>query len=282
MKEVKDCKSRIQIVRESLVYRRSVRAFTNVPIDSAVLDDLITAAKSAPSGSNWQNQRFLVITEPEKIERIGKIRFVWPYKTANFEKIKSLHPAGIIGRGTALILVFADASQNDARGNGEYYIWEVLEAQNCSASIQNILTMATAHGLGSCWVSASEGMRYSRMLSGKTWQDALSEYEIPDYYKIQGLIILGHPKSFDENGYAKGETMHGATQWTSTARKPNEHYLIKSRGPIDTDLPSAPSLTRSERLIVTVYSKSIKRLMRIIRRLDKRIHKIEYGRHLTK
>ena len=272
--------SKIESVRDSLTRRRSVRSFTDQKIENDILEDLIEAAKYAPSGSNWQNQRFLVVTDPEEIEKIGKIRFVWPYKAANVAKVKQSHPAGILGHGAALILVFADASKNDARGNGEYYIWETLETQNCSASIQNILTMAAAHSLGSCWVSASEKMNYCRMLSGKTWRDALSAYDIPPSYKMQGVIVLGYPKSYDEAGYAKGEKMHGATNWVSTERQDNEYYLIKKR--VANSGPTEICLTDVESLLVRFYTKVIKFLLKVVRFADKKIHNLEYVRHLRK
>jgi len=267
---------KINTVKDSLVRRRSVRTFTDSLISESILNDLIEVAKYAPSGSNWQNQRFLVVTDPEEIEKIGKIRFVWPYKAANTEKVKQSHPAGILGHGTALVLVFADASKNDARGNGEYYIWETLETQNCSASIQNILTMAAAHGLGSCWVSASEKMNYNRMLSGKTWRKALSSYEIPEYYKMQGVVVLGYPKAYDELGYAKGEKKHGATTWVSTERHDNAHYLINKR---DSESAQKSILSKSEIMFVRLYSKVIKFLLRVVRYADRKIHRIEYVSH---
>jgi len=269
---------RIKFVKDALVRRRSVRTFTDVKIEQAILDDLIEAAKFAPSGSNWQNQRFLVVTEPEEIQKIGKMRFVWPYKSANVSKVKKSHPAGILGHGTALILVFADAAKNDARGNGEYYIWEALETQNCSASIQNILTMAGAHGLGTCWVSASEKMNHNRMLSGKTWRDALSSYDIPHTYKMQGVVVLGYAKSYDDAGYAKGEKMHGATTWTSTERLENEHYLITKKE-LDCSRTNA-SLSRVETICVQFYSKMINLLLKLTRYADRKIHRIEYLKHL--
>ena len=277
MIEKLDTTSRVKSVKESLIYRRSVRTFNSDPIPGEILDDLIEVAKYAPSGSNWQNQRFLVITDPSEIEKVGKIRFVWPYKAAKIDKIKQSHPAGILGHGAALILVFADASRNDARGNGEYYIWESLETQNCAASVQNILTLATAYGLGSCWVSASEKMNYNRMLSGQSWRAALSSYDIPDFYKIQGVVVLGYPRKYDEEGYAVGEKMHGATNWASTERKDNDHYLIKKLA-----ASNESKLTTLERLLVQVLSKGIKGLLVLIRLFDKGIHRIEFERYIRK
>ena len=269
--------NKIDTVKDCMMLRRSVRVFSDDPIPEAILDDLITAAKFAPSGSNWQNQRYLVVTDPKEIVRIGGVRFVWPYKAASQSKVKKNHLGGILGHGSALVLVFADAARNDARGNGEYYIWESLEIQNCAASIQNILTMATAYGLGSCWVSASDKMNHTRMLSGKSWQDALREYEIPPSYKIQGVVVLGYPKSIDEKGYAKGEKMHGATNWVPTAREPNDFYMVKRKAP-NSNVAMMPS--GWSRFKMLSYSYIIKTCLRVLRCFDQKIHRCEYERYL--
>lgn len=269
--------SKIESVRDAMTHRRSVRVFKNDPIPEDVLDDLITAAKSAPSGSNWQNQRYLVVTNPEEIVRIGAVRFVWPYKAANQSKVKKSHLGGILGHGTALILVFADAARNDARGNGEYYIWESLEIQNCAASIQNVLTMATAYGLGSCWISASDKMNYTRMLSGQSWRDAFRDYEIPLSYKMQGVVVLGYPKSVDDRGYAKGEKMHGATNWVPTTREPNDFYMVKRKAANAEEAVVPSGLSRFK---ILGYSYVIKKCLRVLECFDKKIHRVEYKRYL--
>jgi hypothetical protein len=219
------------------------------------------------------------VTNPEEIVRIGGIRFVWPYKAASQSKVRKTHLGGILGHGTALILVFADAARNDARGNGEYYIWESLEIQNCAASVQNVLTMATAYGLGSCWISASDKMNYTRMLTGQSWRDALRDYEIPPSYKIQGVVVLGYPKSVDEGGYAKGEKMHGATNWVSTVREPNDFYMIREKqaGALEDAVPSGFS-----RLKISGYSYMIKKCLFVLQYFDKKIHRSEYKRYLKR
>jgi nitroreductase len=265
------------IVETAIHRRRSVRNFADKAIPQDVLDRLISAGIAAPSGSNWQNQRFLLITKSDEIARIGKQRFVWPYKGANFDKVKQSHPGGIIGHSAALVIVFSDSKDNDRRGIGEYNIWQNLEIQNCSASIENILIMATAFGLGSCWISASDTMNYTRMLSGGTWRKMLHAYDIPSYYSLQGIIMLGYPKSLDDEGYAKGESMHGATVWQSTARRPLDYYLI---GKSHDGSPASPKPTAIDSFILRVLSKSLKALKKLIALLDVAIHRIEFGKYL--
>lgn len=267
------------VVETAIVRRRSVRHFSSRPIATYDLDRLIAAGVAAPSGSNWQNQRFLVITDPAEIMRLGSQRFVWPYKAANIPKVKESHPSGIIGHGAALIIVFSDSKENDRRGNGEYHLWQSLEIQNCAASIENILLMATALGIGSCWVSASDKMNYTRMLSGGSWRKMLINYKIPPQYSMQGIIILGYPKTKDELGYPKGESKHGATVWQTTERKPIEHYLIQER---TGDEGPERDLSSTDKLTLRLLSKGIRKCQRATAILDGWVHRIEFGKYLKK
>lgn len=266
-----------QHVMNAIRKRSSGRRFSDKKISPEFLQKLIESGIHAPSGSNWQNQRFLVIEEPDEIVRIGKSRFVWPYRNSDPSKIKKSHPAGIIGEATALIIVFSDSLENDRRGNGEYHIWEALEIQNCSASIENILIMATALKLGNCWVSASDSMNYTRMFSGQSWRKLLANYEIPSYFKLQGIVILGHPTAVDDDGFPRGEKKHGATVWQSTERKPVEHYCIKSRS---NESLNDVAVTVFDKVRIKSLSKILKSLRLASRWCDKRIHQIEIEKYL--
>ncbi len=273
------CSSEVaDAVASVIAHRRSIRAFNNKPIPKEILDRLVRAGIDAPSGSNWQNQRFLVISDAEEIMRIGKQRFVWPYKGANIGKVKEAHPGGILGHSAALIIVFADSRDNDRRGNGEYHIWQVLEIQNCAASIQNILLLATALGLGSCWISASDSMNFTRMFSGGSWRKMLSEYDLPLHYKLQGIVMLGYPKSKTAQGFAKGESMHGATVWQSTKRKPIDNYLVGKKSAAS----ALAAVTFTDALLVKVYSTVILLLHRALSHIDKLIHRIEIDKYFRK
>ncbi len=272
----------IRLVENAILKRRSVRHFTSEKIPADTLRRLVKAGIYAPSGSNWQNQRFLIVDQPEELMRLGKHRFVWPYKNANLERVKKSHPGGIIGNATAAIIVFSDSYQNDRRGNGEYYIWEGLETQNCSASIQNILTLATALKIGSCWISASDSMNYTRLFSGKSWRSVLTGYEIPECFKLQGIVILGHPKSY-EDGYPAGEKKHGATIWQSTERKNVDFYLINQKDNQKYKENSDPiRISILDKIQVRVFSRLIQIARRLSNFCDRKIHSIEIVKYLDR
>ncbi len=269
------CSRSVEIVMER---RRSVRRYTDQQLSPEQLETLLRAGINAPSGSNWQNQRFLVIDDRAEIHRLGEARFVWPYKNSDPEKARATNPAGLLGHAAALILVFVDSLENDRRGMGEYYIWEPLEIQNCAASMQNILIQATAMGLATCWISASDSMNHTRLLSGKSWRTVLAQYAIPEYYKLQGIITIGHPKKTDECGFPIGESKHGATVWQSTARRETEYYTIARKS--DSSL-NPVHLSRRQRWKLKLFSKTLKQLLRWARSLDRRIHRLEIDQVLA-
>ncbi len=227
-------------IKEVILNRRSVRQFAAHPVADDHLQDILLAGIHAPSGSNAQNQRFLLVTDPAELERIGAIRFVWPYPNAG--RMRGSKPTGLIGGARAAIIVFADAALSDFRDNGEYHIWEALEIQNCAAAIQNMLLMATALGIGSCWISAREPMSRTRLLSRRSWRETLANYDIPPTCKIQGIVILGHPRGgLNDAGFPVGEKAHGASIWSSTARGPIEKYLIKEQDASESPTAAQPS-----------------------------------------
>jgi len=253
--------------------RRSTRRFAEAPVAQATLLRLVEAGIWAPSGSNAQNQRFLIINDLEELRRLGKIRFVWPYK--NSSRARARDATGLIGLAAAGILVFSDCLETDRRDAGEYHIWQKLEIQNSAAAIQNILLLATSMRLASCWISASDEMNYSRLMSGQSWRTALNTYDIPLHYKLQGIVLLGHPLKLDESGLPAGERHHGATMWRPVERGPVEQYLIGKR--------TASAVMRDRRGdgargAVAALAAVIRALLSVVRLLDRGIRRLEVRR----
>ncbi len=103
--------------------RRSVRRFQDKPIPPDVIQDLLEAARWAPSGSNSQPWAFLVIQEP-----------------AHLRKVKLFSP-GLGGDPVALLILCSDQS-----------IEASTAIMDVSMATQNGMLVATEIGLGSCCV----------------------------------------------------------------------------------------------------------------------------------
>lgn len=107
--------------------RRSIRNYTDQPIDSKMIKKLIKAAIWAPSAKNGQPWKFCIIQSKDLIEKISELSIYrrWMKTSACF------------------IIVFLDKEKS--------YDY-IKDIQAIGASIQNILLTAHSYGIGSCWI----------------------------------------------------------------------------------------------------------------------------------
>jgi nitroreductase len=105
---------------EAIRKRRSIRKFTGDIVPRADLEIIVDAGRLAASGSNRQPWEFIVVTDPETIEKLTEVG-------------KWMKKAG------AIIAVVLDPYSPWWREDG-------------SAAIQNMLIASTALGYGACWV----------------------------------------------------------------------------------------------------------------------------------
>ena len=204
--------------------RRSTRSFTDQKINNRSIQRIIKAGIFAPSGANSQNQRFLIIDDKKEIKRIGRTRICWPYK--NNSKMIIKKPEGIIGNSQVLIIIFT----KDTCGikKEERHIWNTLNSENASASIQNMLLTATSLGIGSCWISFNEMMNHQRPLNWSTYQSIFRNYDLNSNIRPRGIIMLGYPRGGYINGFPKGEKKHGP-ELNLVMRKKMKFYLIQKK-----------------------------------------------------
>ncbi len=116
-------------VEEAIFERRSVRFFTDAPVEKAKLQRICEAALWAPTAGNSQPWLFIPVSEPDTIRLI---RTVSP---------------GLLGNPKALIAVLSDKEGNVKRMGPT---GATLAEMDCCFAAQNIVLMAHALGLGSC------------------------------------------------------------------------------------------------------------------------------------
>jgi nitroreductase len=105
---------------EAIRKRRSVRNYTGDPIPREDLETIVDAGRLAATGYNKQPWDFIVVTNPEMINKL-KIAAKWMDKAG------------------AIIAVVLDPA-------ARYWL------EDGSAAIENILIAATALGYDSCWL----------------------------------------------------------------------------------------------------------------------------------
>jgi nitroreductase len=126
---------RVRELRALLDSRRSVRHFSSEPVPRALVEEIVAAAATAPSGANQQPWRFVVVTNPEVKRRIREAaedeerenygrRFTETWK-------RHLEPLGtdwhkeFLEVAPVLIAVFRiDYEEHDGAREKHYYVME--------------------------------------------------------------------------------------------------------------------------------------------------------------
>lgn len=126
----------MQGIEEVIKNRRSVRRFKPDPVPGELLKKVLEAARWAPSAGNVQPWKFFVVTSPAKKEALAA--------AALGQRFVAEAPVVVV----VCALLRKAAGAYGARGKELYCL------QDTAAATQNMLLMATALGLGGCWVGA--------------------------------------------------------------------------------------------------------------------------------
>jgi len=176
--------------------RRSIRKFKSNEVPDSVIKELLEAARLAPSGSNLQATRFVVIkSQPERM------------------KLKECTPLPFVAHAPVVIACCID---KQAFGNTLVRYRELMEVQafagtplaedntlmeasakkrssmdqaaikaylalNAAIAIEHIVLRAVDLGLGSCWIMMFDGEKVKSML------------ELDDRYDVVALLPIGYP-----------------------------------------------------------------------------------------
>jgi nitroreductase len=146
---------------ETIFSRRSIRKYTDQPVEIEKLDLLLKAAMAAPSAMNCKPWEFIVVTDPVKLAHFRK-RLIFGNRNA---------PAAIVVCGNPSL------STNPAA--------RLFWVQDCSLAGENILIAAEGLGLGTVWIGVhpvGEFVRVVREIVG-----------LPKYITPLGLIYVGYP-----------------------------------------------------------------------------------------
>ncbi len=115
---------------DALRTRRSIRKYTDQPIDDFLLDQILAAGMQAPSARNEQAWQFVVVRRPATLQALSQVS---PY-------------AGMVAKAPVTLVVCGDLERETVSDLG-YWVMD------CSAATQNILLAAHALGLGAVWVA---------------------------------------------------------------------------------------------------------------------------------
>jgi len=146
---------------ESIYKRRSIRKFTDVPVEDDLIEQLLRAAMAAPSAMNMKPCRFVVVREPERLERLRKV--------LPFGKMNASAAIGVCGDLRSMRRVVTEN------------FWQ----QDCSAATENLLIAASALGLGAVWCGVTPLARLQKAVA--------SVLELPEGVLPLNVVLIGYP-----------------------------------------------------------------------------------------
>lgn len=170
-------------VIQGLLNRRSVRLYTKEQIRDEELKTMLECGLYAPSGGGLQNARFLVIQDPERMERLNvairdelasrEIRGESPMnrgiQRARADNYQFLYEA------PTLIAAVAPKAWDNAMAD-------------CACAIENMWLAASALGLGACWSNQSHWLT-----DVPTVREIFYEVGMREDETICGAIGVGYP-----------------------------------------------------------------------------------------
>ena len=158
---------------ELMAARRSVRKYSDAPINQDVLNEIMKVALTAPCSFGHRPVEFIVVQDSERIQALATC--------------KNLGGTQIIG-ASAVVVVMVKLDR------GEFWI------EDGAIASAYLLLAAEQYGLGACWVHIR-----NRMGQTKTSDEEIRELlGVPDGYAVLNLIALGG-KGEQKPGYTESD-----------------------------------------------------------------------------
>jgi nitroreductase len=141
--------------------RRSVRSYRDDPIPEDVLNRVLEATRIAPSGSNRQPWKFILVTDELLRQKM--------VSACNNQKFVAEAPVIVVACGQTLAL------------NRGGYMGEMSTLLDVAIAFTHLILAARAEGLGTCWIGAFNNDEIKRLL------------KIPDGFEVVAATPLGYP-----------------------------------------------------------------------------------------
>lgn len=144
---------------EQIRKRYSVRSYLDRPVEKEKLDTVLEAARLAPSASNVQEWRFVVVQDAETRKKI----------------VPAANNQTFVGEAPVVIACCATNIEKVMRCGQIAYPIDVAIA------IEHMALQAVEEGLGTCWI-------------GSFYEDQVKDIlGIPEDVRVVELLTLGYP-----------------------------------------------------------------------------------------
>jgi len=148
-------------VVDAIKTRKSVREYLDKPVEDEKVRAVLEAGRLAPSASNRQEWRFVVVRDHQTRRRLAE----------------AASDQSFVGQAPVVIVACAETDGHIMRCGQLCYPIDVAIA------LDHISLVATELGLGTCWIGAFYEQKVKEVLS------------IPKEIHVVGLMPLGYPSN---------------------------------------------------------------------------------------
>lgn len=169
--------------------RRSTRRFKNEMVPKDKLEQIVEAGRYAPSGGNCQTTHFIVVKNEDVMRKMTELvqqEFAKMEVTPGLYKslvnsINASRKGGYVFHYNAPVLIIT-ANQKDYGNN----------IADCSCALENMMLMANALDLGSCWINQLKWLNENPVIT-----EYMKQLGMADNERVYGALAVGIPDTND-------------------------------------------------------------------------------------
>ncbi|MBI5016701.1 MAG: nitroreductase family protein [Deltaproteobacteria bacterium] len=154
------------MILEEIRSRRAIRRYQSRPVEPEKVEELLEAARLAPSPVDIQPFRALVVDDPEGLGVLRKAAYGW-------------------GACLTAPLIFVGSTLKSGSGRPfELPLGEEVAAMNVAVAVDHMTLQAVKLGLGTCWVHVFDR------------EEVRAYFGLPAHMKVVVLLPTGYPAEF--------------------------------------------------------------------------------------
>lgn len=174
---------------EFIKSRRSTRKFKAMSVPDDMLNQIVEAGRFAPSGGNCQTTHFIVV---KKAEVLVKLKELVCQEFSKMEVAEGMYKSIVNSINAAKRGNYAfhyDAPVLVITANQKEYGNNIAD---CSCALENMMLMANALDLGSCWINQLKWLNENPVILECMQQLGMTENE-----RVYGALAVGYPDTED-------------------------------------------------------------------------------------
>ncbi len=156
--------------------RKSVRSYSDKPVEEEKLKEVLEAAHLAPSWANKQCCKYIVVKDKAKIQELAGPFRSW------------------LKQAPVVVAACADPKGSGSHDGMDYYLIDV------GISMQQLILAATNLGFGTCWIGAFDEAKVKKTL------------EVPENIKVVAMTPIGYPTDKEGVGTKVAKAFFGSAK----------------------------------------------------------------------